>query len=53
MIFHTKIVKNILSLHSLYRGYHKTTYKIIKTVIVLSYFYAKNKSNREYINRNS
>ena len=33
-------------------GYHKTTRKTIKTVISLSYFYAKIKSNREYITRN-
>nr|DAR98919.1 MAG TPA: hypothetical protein [Bacteriophage sp.] len=33
-------------------GYHKTTLKTIKTVIALSYFYTKNKSNREYITRN-
>ena len=33
-------------------GYHKTTRKTIKTVIALSYFYAKIKSNREYITRN-
>ena len=35
-----------------YGGYHKTTRKTIKTVIALSYFYAKIKSNREYITRN-
>ena len=34
-------------------GYHKTTHKIIKRVIALSYFHAKNKSNREYITKNS
>ena len=37
-------------------GYHKTTHKTIKTVIALSYFYAKNKIkqriyNQEFINR--
>ena len=43
---------NHLSPHPLHRGYSKTTRKTIKTVITLSYFYAKNKSNREYITRN-
>ena len=32
-------------------GYHKTTHKIIKTVIALSIFMQKIKSNREYIIR--
>ena len=43
---------NHLSPHPLHRGCSKTTHKTIKTVIALSYFYAKNKSNREYITRN-
>ena len=35
--------KNSKSYNQNIRGYHKTTHKTIKTVIVLSYFYAKNK----------
>ena len=39
-------------------GYHKTTYKIIKTVIALSYFYAKKQIkqriyNHKLINQNN
>ena len=54
--FHLKIAK-IISHHIQHTvGYHKTTRKTIKTVIALSYFYAKNKIkqriyNQEFINR--
>ena len=44
--------KNSKSYNPNIGGYHKTTRKTIKTVIALSYFYAKIKSNREYITRN-
>ena len=44
--------KNSKSYNQNIRDYHKTTRKTIKTVIALSYFYAKIKSNREYITRN-
>ena len=44
--------KNSKSYNTNIMGYHKTTRKTIKTVIALSYFYAKIKSNREYITRN-
>ena len=48
--------KNSKSYNPTHRGgYHKTTHKTIKTVIALSYFYAKNKIkqriyNQEFIN---
>ena len=45
--------KNSKSYNPNIGGYHKTTRKTIKTVIALSYFYAKIKSNREYIIKNS